>query len=156
MHATSASQLPLPVPRWLSAAEAAGYVGVDVDEFRSEVNDGLWPSAGRKSPSRGDLWDRVALDRASDQLSGIEPCTSDQSIVGKTRLTFAEAAKLAGCNEWKLRQTTAEELPRRGQGKKAEFAPEDVIAYASRQRKAKPEARELGVEDLLAKHRGKR
>jgi len=156
MHSTSTSELPLPAPRWLSAAEAAGYVGVDVDEFRSEVDDGVWPRPGRASRSRGELWDRMALDRASDHLSGFTATPSTPGTVVPSLLSFAEAAKLAGCSEQKLRQTKHEDLPRRGQGKKAEFAPEDVIAYASRQREAKPEAADYGVADLLAKHRGKR
>jgi len=145
MHATSTSELPLPAPRWLSAAEAAGYVGVDVAEFRSEVEGGLWPAAGRKSPSRGDLWDRIALDRASDHLSGLSvPLSHNAPRAEPAELLNAkQAAELAGCSLDTIKRASAAELPRHGRGRTRLFKRDDVVAFAT----SKP-AREPELDDL--------
>jgi len=157
MISASASQLPLPASRWLSAAEAAGYVGVGEDEFRSEVSDGVWPAAGRTSAARGDLWDRVALDRQSDRLSGLDvPGAASAGADADAPLSVQEAAELACCSEDRIRRSSPEELPRYGKGRKLKFRRDDVVAFASSQHRAKPEATDLGVADLLAKHRGNR
>lgn len=64
-------------PRWLSRDEAAAYVGVAVNTFDSEVAAGAWPAgvirpllAGPRARPRLS-WDRTALDKCSDQISGV-------------------------------------------------------------------------------------
>jgi hypothetical protein len=155
MHATSASQLPLPAPRWLSAPEAAGYVGVDLEEFRSEVDEGVWPTAGRSSPSRGDLWDRMALDQASDQLSGLcimaAPGTSPSEAA--ELLDADHAAKLAGCSLDTINRAPAKELPRYGRGRKRLFKRDDVVAFATSKPPSTPDPTDLGYRDILESYR---
>ncbi|MGH6719020.1 MAG: helix-turn-helix transcriptional regulator [Alphaproteobacteria bacterium] len=59
------------MPRGLDAAMAATYIGVPRRTFARLVRDGKLPGplpfGGRK------VWDRKVLDRALDELSGIEP-----------------------------------------------------------------------------------
>ena len=56
-------------PRWLNQRQAAAYVGVSVGTFAKERRKGIWPAPGRAS-GRWQLWDRLALDAASNRLSG--------------------------------------------------------------------------------------
>ncbi len=65
------AQLPLQ-KRGLSIEEAAGYVGLSVALFEKQVKAGIlparWPLEGTRM-----LFDRVALDKALDRLSGLKP-----------------------------------------------------------------------------------
>ena len=154
MPASTTSHLPLPTARWLTAAEAGAYVGVCAEEFRQEVAEGLWPEAMRTSASRGDLWDRVALDRTSDQLGGVSETTSD--CAGSTPpvlLTAQQAAALARCSVDKINRSSAVELPRRGPGRKALFDRDDVVAFATKERRRKPDHQPVEIDDLLARYR---
>ncbi|NNM74790.1 helix-turn-helix transcriptional regulator [Enterovirga aerilata] len=54
------------VPRGLTKADAAAYVGVSVKKFTLLVQAGILPK-----PSVGDVWDRKAIDAAFDKLSGM-------------------------------------------------------------------------------------
>lgn len=54
-------------PRLLSEAQAAAYLGVSINTFRARVGD-RWPEPIRDG--RRKLFDRLALDRAVDGLSG--------------------------------------------------------------------------------------
>jgi hypothetical protein len=154
MTELTTSQLSLPTRRWLSAAEAAAYVGVDADEFRAEVADGLWPAAMRVSDSRGDLWDRIALDRASDQVSGVEgDLGTGNASASPLLLTATQAARLAGCSVDKINRSDPETLPRRGQGRQALFDRDDVVAFAKKERRHKPERTPVQIDDLLARYR---
>jgi hypothetical protein len=68
---TVLSELPF-WPRLLSREEAARYVGVSPVVFENEVKQGVWPPALRRGPRQGrQTWDRLALDRAADQASGL-------------------------------------------------------------------------------------
>ena len=61
---------PAPVRRGLSRAEAAEYIGLGTTKFDALVNDGRMPK-----PKRIDgrtVWDRVAVDRAFDELGAPE------------------------------------------------------------------------------------
>jgi len=62
-------------PRGLCREAAAQYVGVSAGKFDEMVGDGRMPTAipvdGRK------VWDRRALDRAFDQLSGADGDTAN-------------------------------------------------------------------------------
>jgi hypothetical protein len=154
MTVSTTCQLPLPTARWLTAAQAAAYVGVDAEEFRQEVDEGLWPDAVRSSASRGDLWDRIALDRASDQLSGIaEPAYGSTASPAPTLLNKAQAARVAGCSENTIMRSRKEDLPRSGRGKEALFKYDDVLAYATKVRPQKPARQSNEMQDLLAKWR---
>lgn len=57
---------PAPFRRGLSRVEAADYVGIGTSKFDELVKDGRMPK-----PKRIDarvVWDRVAVDRAFDEL----------------------------------------------------------------------------------------
>ena len=154
MTESTTCQLPLPTARWLSVSEAAAYVGVGADEFREEVADGLWPAAVRVSASRGDLWDRIALDRASDQLSGNGwDNGSGRPPASPALLSAEEAALLAGCCVGTINRSAPEKLPRRGRGRKALFHRDDVVAFAMETRRQKPEYAPVQIDDLLARYR---
>lgn len=77
-RATDLADLP-DWPRWLSADEAATYVGVSVNFFRKEVAAGLWP----KPIARGSrlTWDRKAIDLKSDLISGFNPAGMGDTIL---------------------------------------------------------------------------
>ena len=51
-------------PRWLSAREAADYVGYDTEAFRRAVRRGALPAATYRLGKQSPRWDRLALDRA--------------------------------------------------------------------------------------------
>jgi hypothetical protein len=129
-------------------------VGVCVEEFLAEVADGLWPQPVRASASRGDLWDRVALDRASDQLSGNDGETGGgHPPPSPALLTAEEAARVAGCSVDTINRSDPETLPRRGRGKKALFDRDDVLAFATKERQQKPARAPVQIDDLLARYR---
>jgi hypothetical protein len=59
-------------PRWLSLEQAACYVGVSVNTFLDEVEEGKWPKPVRRGKKGARLtWDRHLLDAASDLISGL-------------------------------------------------------------------------------------
>lgn len=59
-------------PRCLSADEAARYVGVSRNVFDAEVDKGIWPRGiPRGSLGAKMVWDRHALDRVLDEMSGL-------------------------------------------------------------------------------------
>jgi predicted DNA-binding transcriptional regulator AlpA len=63
-------ELPAPERRVLNVREAADYCGLPIAAFRRAIREGTFPrSVYREKKFR---WDRVALDRALDVLSGIE------------------------------------------------------------------------------------
>lgn len=67
-----AERRALPVgmtPRGLSRESAADYCGLPPSTFDARVADGLLP--GPMFPGRSRIWDRLALDRAMNALSGI-------------------------------------------------------------------------------------
>lgn len=58
-------------PRWLSAEQAAAYVGVSTNLFLDEVKMGRWSKPIRRGRTGTRLtWDRALLDDASDRISG--------------------------------------------------------------------------------------
>jgi hypothetical protein len=60
-------------PRFLSRVEAAAYVGVSTGLFDTEVAAGLWPEPQRRGAQGGRItWDKLAIDRAADQRSGLQ------------------------------------------------------------------------------------
>src|SRR5947207_1590644 len=56
-------------PRGLSRRAAAEYCGLAPSTFDARVNEGLLPSP--VFPGRRRVWDRLALDRALNSLSGV-------------------------------------------------------------------------------------
>lgn len=73
-------------PRGMNQTEAAAYLRLPVERFKELVRLGVLPD---KAPVL-DRWDRVALDRAFDKLSGI---ANDEAAAEK-----AEA--LARARQW--------------------------------------------------------
>jgi hypothetical protein len=58
-------------PRLLSTDEAARYLGVSRETFEAEVKRGLWPKGIPRGKLNGKMtWDRSALDRRVDLISG--------------------------------------------------------------------------------------
>ncbi len=53
-------------PRLLNQAEAAAYVGVTAKTFMRDVRSGIWPG-----PVHRKKWDRHAIDRVLDDMSGL-------------------------------------------------------------------------------------
>jgi hypothetical protein len=70
-------------PRGLSGEQAAAYVGVSIPTFLAEVELGIWPGP-RRGGLRGGrkIWDRVAIDRCYDRLSGLmgDGSSEDEAI----------------------------------------------------------------------------
>lgn len=62
-------------PRGLTRKEAAEYCGLPPTTFDRRVEEGLLP--GPMFPGRCRVWDRVALDRAMNALSGIPEPSSN-------------------------------------------------------------------------------
>ncbi len=58
-------------PRGLSLEEAAAYVGLSTVAFEGQVAAGVFPRHIGLDKNRRHIWDRAALDRAFDKLSGI-------------------------------------------------------------------------------------
>ena len=59
---------PAPFRRGLSRVEAAEYIGVGASKFDVLVSDGRMPKPKKIDGRR--VWDRLALDRAFDELDG--------------------------------------------------------------------------------------
>jgi hypothetical protein len=70
---------PLRWPRLLPEQEAAEYLGVTVTQFRAEVRCGIWPKPVPRG-CRRNTYDRLALDRAVDRLSGRSDPDEDDLI----------------------------------------------------------------------------
>ena len=86
-------------PRLLSREEAARYVGVSPAVFEGEVKQGVWPPALRRGARQGrQTWDRLALDRAADQASGLSdssghpPGPGDEAAKAAANAIALEAA----------------------------------------------------------------
>lgn len=77
--------IPPRWPRLLSESDAASYVGVSLNTFRAERVAGIWPSPVDRN-SRRVTYDRAALDRAVDRLSGWrdDPATVEDELIGRT------------------------------------------------------------------------
>lgn len=60
----------LPLPRGMRVEAAAEYVGVSESKFRELVTDGRMPPPKHVDGCR--VWDRLALDRAFDELDSPE------------------------------------------------------------------------------------
>lgn len=68
-------------PRWLTESLAAAYVGVGQETFRREVAAGIWPQPQARGAKGGlRTWDRLLLDRASDQLSNPSKSAKEQMM----------------------------------------------------------------------------
>ena len=83
----------LPIKRGLTERQAAAYVGVGLETFRSEAARGIWPGPrlhGRKQKKK--VWDKCALDLAYDRLSSVGPGEAGH-----------EAAALAALDGWRGR-----------------------------------------------------
>lgn len=87
-----AARLPANLPpRGLEEETAAAYCGLGVGTFRAEVKAGRLPSPVR---FRGRIvWDRVALDRAWDSLSSLQPDAADQAELLRVRLRNASRSE---------------------------------------------------------------
>lgn len=85
----------LPMRRGLTHAEAADYCGMTVSNFDLQVSTkrlpGALPYAGRRK-----VWDRVELDRALDDMSGIAAeLTTEQRKREAVKRIVANAGKNA-------------------------------------------------------------
>jgi len=73
-----------PPPRWprlMSEEDAAEYVGVSVARFRLEVEKGIWPRPVDRG-CRRNTYDRLALDKAVDRLSGsFNPADAEDELM---------------------------------------------------------------------------
>lgn len=69
MRRVGAALHPNLPPRGLSREAASEYVGVSASKFDMLVADGRMPKAVAVDGRR--VWDRLALDRAFDQLAGV-------------------------------------------------------------------------------------
>lgn len=59
-------------PRFLSLDLAAAYLGVSSNTFKWEVSRGIWPQAIRRGPTSFRMtWDRFAIDRKANKVSGL-------------------------------------------------------------------------------------
>lgn len=70
-------------PRGLSREQAAAYVGVSATAFAVQVEEGIWPKGVRVKGRV--LWDRLALDRAFDDLSGSRLGSTSSIVEGAGR-----------------------------------------------------------------------
>jgi hypothetical protein len=72
------SALPAGLPpRGLSLEQAAEYCGLSAPSFLIEVAQGRYPDH-LPATTRRQVWDRFAIDRAMDLLSGLEPLCIEQ------------------------------------------------------------------------------
>lgn len=99
------------VPRYLSREEAAAYLGVSPETFDREVEAGWWPSARRRGEKGTRLtWDRLALDAAADQASGLgQPLPASPALAAQRAV--AEAAALKGVINGAARQLRHQHRP---------------------------------------------
>jgi len=83
------------VPLYLSAEEAAAFLGVSARTFAEEVAQGWWPTARRRGAKGGRLtWYRPALEAAAAALHA--PADAAQALPSAETTAAAEAAALAG------------------------------------------------------------
>lgn len=93
------------VPRYLSREEAAAYVGVSPETFDREVREGWWPAPRRRGEKGTRLtWDRLALDAAADQASGLGQPPPPAAPAQAAQRAAAEAAALQGVSNGAPRQ----------------------------------------------------
>lgn len=78
-------------PRGLELELAAAYVGLSAPSFLAQVEAGRLPPATCHGRRR--VWDRVALDRAMDRLSGLPsaPSVADTGSLHDEMLAEIEA-----------------------------------------------------------------
>ena len=67
---------PLYPPRGMSRTEAAAYIGISASLFDQMVQDGRMPVP--KLINSRTVWDRIALDRAFDQLPNRDQAADDE------------------------------------------------------------------------------
>lgn len=70
-----ASWPPGALPRRMTRALAAYYVGVSPTTFDARVRDGIYPN-----PHSDGRYDRVALDLAVDRLSGFDDVDATDAV----------------------------------------------------------------------------
>jgi hypothetical protein len=78
---TQTTRVSVRWPRLLSEEDAAEYVGVSQAQFRMEVKKGIWPKPVPRG-CRRNTYDRSALDKAADRLSGMAEVGEDDLIRG--------------------------------------------------------------------------
>ncbi len=72
-------------PRGLSLEEAAAYVGLAPATFLAEVEARVFPPHVGLDASRRRIWDRAALDKAFDKLSGLRQRNPSDPILESIR-----------------------------------------------------------------------
>lgn len=88
---------PVEAKRFLSRPEAAAYLGVSASTFAEEVLSGMWPAPTRRGRTgRALTWDKAALDRAADCVSGIAPTASPAGVDHVARAEAAILERLRG------------------------------------------------------------
>ncbi|SDQ98855.1 hypothetical protein [Pseudovibrio sp. Tun.PSC04-5.I4] len=58
--------------RLLSKSESAGYCGLSVSGFQNWIDQGIMPHALKTETANTLRWDKTAIDRAIDQMSGFK------------------------------------------------------------------------------------
>lgn len=81
--------------RLLNSAEAAEYCGLSVRTFRSLVRRGVLPGALKQTRR----YDRVALERKLDQLSGIGPHAEQPAISAYDKWKATQHENKAGIRQ---------------------------------------------------------
>ena len=76
-------------PRGLSLEEAAAYVGLSPGRFLVDVEAGRYPPPTRHGKRQ--VWDRRALDRAMDTLSGLARPRQDAASLHEAMLEAIES-----------------------------------------------------------------
>ena len=72
-------------PLFLTATQAAAYVGVSPEVFQAEVNKGIWPKAVARGTKGGvSTWDRIMLDDARPRLSGLTTPPKEPDLPAET------------------------------------------------------------------------
>lgn len=154
MPTEALSQKPLPPARWLNAAEAAAYTGVGLSDFLQEVAAGTWPEPVRRTASAGDLWDRKALDAASDRLSGLDPASQIALAQASMQLLdVAQAAAVLRCSRDTVYRIPVGELPVYRPGKVNLYQLEDVLRYAASKKRARPGIAQAQIDCALQRVR---
>jgi hypothetical protein len=78
------------------------------------------------------LWDKKALDAASDQLSGFDERSQAAPAEATPRLLdIHQAARMLRCSPDTIRRVPADELPVYRPGKRNLYRLEDVLTYAT-------------------------
>lgn len=93
------------IPRFLSRAQAAAYLGVSTDTFTAEVAAGTWPQGRPRGDKGGKLtWDRILLDRAADGWGGLLEKETPAAIAEDARSADELERRIYGQAEEKRRQ----------------------------------------------------